>query len=82
MYVIAMLVPVIDPVAIQIGPINIHLYGLSYGLGLLLGWIYISSKFIHDYAADKFIGREMISNFLPWAIVGIILGGRFGYVLI
>ena len=82
MYVIAMLVPVIDPVAIQIGPINIHWYGLSYGLGLLLGWIYISSKFIHDYAADKFIGREMISNFLPWAIVGIILGGRFGYVLI
>ena len=44
MYVIAMLVPVIDPVAIQIGPINIHWYGLSYGLGLLLGWIYISSK--------------------------------------
>ena len=82
MYVIAMLVPVIDPVAIQIGPINIHWYGLSYGLGLLLGWIYISSKFIRDYAADKFIGREMISNFLPWAIVGIILGGRFGYVLI
>ena len=82
MYVIAMLVPVIDPVAIQIGPINIHWYGLSYGLGLLLGWIYISSKFIRDCAADKFIGREMISNFLPWAIVGIILGGRFGYVLI
>ena len=82
MYVIAMLVPVIDPVAIQIGPINIHWYGLSYGLGLLLGWIYISSKFIRDHAADKFIGREMISNFLPWAIIGIIFGGRFGYVLI
>ena len=37
MYVIGILVPIIDPVAIQIGPINIHWYGLSYGFGLFIG---------------------------------------------
>ena len=82
MYVIGMLVPFIDPVAIQIGPINIHWYGLSYGLGLLLGWIYISSKFICYYSADRFVGKDVISSLLPWIICGIIIGGRIGYVLV
>ena len=82
MYVIGMLVPLIDPVAIQIGPVNIHWYGLSYGMGLLLGWIYASSRFVRDKSGDKFVGTETISNLLPWIIFGIILGGRIGYILI
>ena len=82
MYVIGMLVPIIDPVAIQIGPISIHWYGLSYGLGLLLGWMYISSKFIRYYSADRFVGKDVISSLLPWVICGIIIGGRIGYVLV
>tara|TARA_B100000900_G_scaffold338260_1_gene300366 strand:+ start:1268 stop:2068 length:801 start_codon:yes stop_codon:yes gene_type:complete len=82
MITFGILIPIIDPIAIQIGPIDIYWYGLSYGLGLIFGWIYISSKFIRYVSADRYVGTEAISNFLPWIIFGVILGGRIGYIFI
>jgi phosphatidylglycerol:prolipoprotein diacylglycerol transferase len=71
--------PNIDPVAVAVGPIVIRWYALAYLAGFLLGWKYCMKlagmdKDARPNAAD-------IDDFLPWVIIGVILGGRFGYVL-
>jgi len=70
--------PDIDPVLIQIGPFAIRWYALAYIAGLMLGWAYIKcmcGRFKHA------ITSENVDDFLFWAIVGVIIGGRGGYVL-
>lgn len=70
--------PSFDPVALQIGPLAIRWYALAYVAGLLLGWrycIYWAKKSPH------ILTRMQLDDFLSWAIIGIILGGRLGYVL-
>jgi phosphatidylglycerol:prolipoprotein diacylglycerol transferase len=73
--------PLIDPVALAIGPLQIRWYALAYMVGFLAGWKYCL------YLAGRFAGyagvptRDNIDDFLPWAIAGVILGGRLGYVL-
>lgn len=67
--------PTIHPVALQLGPIAIHWYGVAYALGLLIGQTMIAP-----------IQRRIQAQFDPAALVtsvmiGIILGGRLGYVL-
>lgn len=70
--------PEIDPVAFAVGPFAVRWYALAYIAGILLGWF---------YALQLVKGREGrphsddIEEFVSWAIVGIILGGRFGYVV-
>ena len=73
--------PAIDPVAFSIGPMPIRWYALAYLCGLLLGWVYA----LYITKLDKNEGpvkKIDIDDFFPWAIAGVILGGRFGYVLI
>lgn len=71
--------PNIDPVAFSIGPLSVHWYALAYMGGFLLGWRYC----VHLAGLDKERpGREDIDDYLPWAIGGVILGGRLGYVLV
>jgi len=70
--------PAIDPVAIQLGPFAVRWYALSYIVGLLLGWRYC--RLLARRSPYKFT-NEQIDDFLFWAILGVILGGRFGYVL-
>ncbi|WP_417822431.1 prolipoprotein diacylglyceryl transferase [Terasakiella sp.] len=70
--------PDIDPALIQIGPFAIRWYALAYIAGLMLGWAYIKcmcGRFKHA------ITSENVDGFLFWAIVGVIIGGRGGYVL-
>ncbi len=70
--------PAIDPVAIAIGPVAIRWYALAYIGSLLLGWRYCLAL------ADRpphFVRRRDIDDFLVWATLGIVLGGRLGYVL-
>jgi phosphatidylglycerol:prolipoprotein diacylglycerol transferase len=70
--------PAIDPVLVAIGPIAIRWYALAYIVGLILGWRYclwISSQ------PPKIVSREAVDDFLVWATLGVILGGRIGYVL-
>jgi phosphatidylglycerol:prolipoprotein diacylglycerol transferase len=71
--------PNIDPVAISIGPFDIRWYALSYMAGFLLGWWAIK-KFLVKYPSD-YLTKEKIDNLLTWIIVGVILGGRLGYVI-
>lgn len=70
--------PNIDPVALSLGPLQIRWYALAYLAGFLLGWRYclrlVSGQEVRPH-------RDDIDDFLTWAIVGVILGGRFGYVL-
>ncbi len=71
--------PNIDPVAFWLGPLPIRWYALAYLAGFLLGWKYC----LHLAGLDKSVrpSRDDIEDFLPWTILGVILGGRLGYVL-
>lgn len=75
--------PAVEPVLIDIGPFPIRWYALSYLAGLVLGW----------WLAQKFIARPALfgdrspptaaafDDLLLWAALGIVLGGRIGFVL-
>jgi phosphatidylglycerol:prolipoprotein diacylglycerol transferase len=65
-----------DPVAIQIFSIEIRWYSLAYILGIIGGWI-LSKKF---FISETNI-REKFDDFLTYVIIGIIIGGRIGYVI-
>ncbi len=70
--------PRIDPNLLEIGPFAIRWYALAYVAGLLLGWRYmlrLNSSRAHMTTA------EVIDELLVWAIVGVVLGGRLGYVI-
>lgn len=76
----ALAFPDIDPVAFAVGPFEIRWYALAYLAGFLLGWKY--ALYLCGLA-DR-TGRPTkieIDDFIPWAIVGVILGGRLGYIL-
>ena len=73
-----------DPVLISIGPLQIHWYGVAYVIGILFGWWYAKKLVSTDRLwGDKGspITQEQIDDFLIWAVAGIILGGRIGYLL-
>ncbi|HSK41100.1 MAG TPA: prolipoprotein diacylglyceryl transferase [Arenibaculum sp.] len=75
---LAIAFPNIDPVAIQIGPLAIRWYALAYLVGFVAGWRYcmrLAGKDPHPPSPRDF------DDFLTWAVVGVILGGRLGYVL-
>ena len=76
MYAIAY--PVIDPIAISIGPLAIRWYSLAYVAGILVGWRYMLLLATHTGGR---ITRDNIDDFIVWATLGVILGGRLGYVL-
>jgi len=69
--------PAIDPVAISLGPIAIRWYALAYIVGLLAGWRYCLALSRHP---PHLVGRQDIDDFLVWATLGVVLGGRIGYV--
>jgi phosphatidylglycerol:prolipoprotein diacylglycerol transferase len=75
--------PAIDPVAISIGPLAIRWYALAYIGGIVLGWVYarvlIRSEKLWGGPAP--IVPVQLDDFVLWVTLGIILGGRTGYVL-
>ncbi|MHA1568255.1 MAG: prolipoprotein diacylglyceryl transferase [Alphaproteobacteria bacterium] len=70
--------PAIDPVAVQFGPLAVRWYALAYVGGLLLGWWYMRRLAAR---APGGITADHIGDFVVWATLGIILGGRLGFVL-
>jgi len=70
--------PMIDPVAIEVGPLVIRWYALAYIAGLLLGWQYVRLLGRRPPAG---IPGPAVDDFLVWATLGVVLGGRIGYVL-
>lgn len=76
--------PVIDPVFLSLGPLQLRWYGLSYLVGILLAWYYSkrTAKRADIWPANQSpISPVQLSDFIFWATLGIILGGRIGYVL-
>ena len=76
MYAIAY--PIINPIAISIGPLAIRWYSLAYVAGILLGWRYMLR--LADHSGGR-VTRDNIDDFIVWATLGVIFGGRLGYVL-
>ena len=70
--------PNIDPVLVQIGPLAIRWYSLSYLAGVMLGWWYLLRL---DNTTPPLMNQKVRDDMMLWAILGIILGGRLGYVL-
>ncbi len=72
--------PDIDPIALHFTPTyGIRWYALSYLTGILLGWYY--AGYLADLDRDRRPSRMDIENIMPMIVLGIILGGRLGYVL-
>lgn len=75
--------PMIDPVAISFGPVAIKWYGLAYVAGLLGGWFY-AGRLVRDSGLWGTIPRpkpDELDDLLVWVALGVVLGGRLGYVL-
>lgn len=83
MPVFAIPFPMIDPVAVQLGPLAIKWYGLAYVVGLLGGWWY-ARKLV---ASDRLWGGRArpqaveLDDMLLFVAFGVVLGGRIGFVL-
>ncbi len=75
--------PVIDPVLVDIGPFPIRWYALAYVAGIVLGWFYMKRL----CAADRLWGEVRhptpvsVDDLVVYVALGIVLGGRLGYVL-
>jgi phosphatidylglycerol:prolipoprotein diacylglycerol transferase len=75
--------PAFDPVLISVGPFVVRWYALAYIVGILLGWVYAR----HIIRSEKLWGGPApmavtdFDDFVLWVTLGVILGGRTGYVL-
>ena len=65
-----------DPVAFDFFIFEIRWYSISYILGILIGWIYIKHNLIEEINLKK-----LFDDFIVYLIIGLILGGRFGYII-
>ena len=65
-----------DPVAFNILSLEIRWYSLSYIFGISLGWLYCKRKLINE---DKY--KNLFDDYIFYLVLGIIIGGRIGYIL-
>ena len=75
--------PAIDPVLISIGPFAIRWYALAYIFGILLGWLYARMLIRNEslWGGHAPLTVTDFDDYVVWVTLGIILGGRLGYVL-
>jgi len=71
--------PAIDPVALELGPLAVRWYGLSYLAGIALAWALLHRRCGRGAAGDWTV--EQVSDLVFYAALGAVLGGRLGYVL-
>jgi len=76
--------PDIDPVAISIWKFQLRWYALAYIAGLILGWRYAVMLVRNQkiWASAPTISKTQIDDLLFWAAIGVVAGGRLGYVLV
>ena len=70
--------PDIDPVIFQLGPLKVHWYGLMYLIGFGLAWWLASRR---AKQPDAIFTEEQVSDIIFYSAIGVVLGGRLGYVL-
>jgi phosphatidylglycerol:prolipoprotein diacylglycerol transferase len=71
--------PAIDPIAIEIGPLKVHWYGITYLVGFAAAWWLARRRARLSGSSWKSVD---VDDFLFFAMLGVIVGGRLGYVLI
>ena len=73
-----LLFPAIDPVIVQLGPLAIRWYALAYIAGIVIGWRLLRRLVL----SPPEVATELhADDFVSWATLGIVLGGRLGYCL-
>lgn len=70
--------PHFDPVMLQIGPLSIRWYAMAYITALVCGWLLVRRLVRKDPIVAT---KEQVDDFLTWATLGVIFGGRIGYCL-
>ena len=73
-----MSLPAINPVALSLGPLQIHWYGLMYVFGFFAGWML--GRWRASRPGSGWTVAD-VDDLVTWAMVGVVVGGRFGYVL-
>lgn len=75
--------PAIDPVLIELGPLAIRWYALAYIVGIMLAWRYMRVLVSREslWGGQPQPAQLDVDDFVLWATLGIVLGGRIGYVL-
>jgi phosphatidylglycerol:prolipoprotein diacylglycerol transferase len=75
--------PAIDPVLVRIGPFALRWYALAYITGILLGWVYARAILRSErlWGGPAPMSVTDFDDFVLWVTLGVILGGRIGYVL-
>jgi phosphatidylglycerol---prolipoprotein diacylglyceryl transferase len=79
----ALAFPVFDPIAVSFGPLVVRWYALAYIGGIVLGWIYARAIIRNGrlWGGASPVTLLEMDDFILWVTLGIILGGRTGYVL-
>ena len=80
---LALTFPAFDPIAVSFGPLVVRWYALAYIGGIVLGWIYARAIIRNDrlWGGAAPVTLVDFDDFILWVTLGIILGGRTGYVL-
>lgn len=76
--VLGLAYPSFDPIAFEVGPLAIRWYALSYITGILLAWVYCRRL---TRLPPQAMNPAAFDDFMAWAVLGIVLGGRLGYIL-
>ena len=75
--------PMIDPIAVEVGPFAVRWYALAYVAGLLLGW-WLAKRLCagdRNWGGVRHPAPLDVDDLIVWVAFGVILGGRLGYVL-
>lgn len=76
--------PDISPIIFSIGPFAVHWYGLGYVIGIMFAWWY-GKKLLRNHRLwannQPPMQPEALDDFVIWAALGVVIGGRLGYVL-
>ncbi len=78
----AMLIhPQFDPVAVSLGPLKVHWYGLTYLVAFVGAYLLATARAKHAPFAERGWTRQHVEDLLFFSMLGVVLGGRLGYVL-
>lgn len=80
-FLLAIPYPRIDPTAFAIGPFAVRWYALAYVAGLVFAWWHVRKVVADRPAGKRIMEPKDVDDLLFWATIGVVLGGRIGYVL-
>ena len=73
--------PQFDPIALSLGPLQVHWYGLTYLVAFTLFYLLAVRRAAGAHFASRGWNRVMVEDLLFYGVLGVVLGGRLGYVL-